>query len=75
MRSACTLLAAALSLACGSNAPEVPQELSASDSGCAAPDYPSEGLGSEPGSVVPARLGRSDVTRLAWDWPRLTASR
>jgi hypothetical protein len=54
MRSprACALVAAALSLACGSNAPEVPQELLASDSGCAAPDYPTEGLGSEPGSVV-----------------------
>jgi len=51
-RYACALVAAAVSLACGSNAPEVPKELLASDSGCAAPDYPSEGLGSEPGSVV-----------------------
>lgn len=51
-RRACALVAAALSLACGSNAPEVPKELLASDSGCAAPDYPTEGLGSEPGSVV-----------------------
>jgi hypothetical protein len=51
-RGACTLLAGALSLACGSNAPEVPKELLASGSGCSATDYPSEGLGTEPGSVV-----------------------
>jgi hypothetical protein len=51
-RNASALVAAALSLACGSNAPEVPKELLASDSGCAAPDYPREGLGSETGSVV-----------------------
>ena len=49
---ASAIVAAALSLACGSKAPEVPQELLASDSGCAAPDYPRDGLGSEPGSVV-----------------------
>jgi hypothetical protein len=51
-RNASALVTAALSLACGSNAPEVPKELLASDSGCAAPDYPREGLGSETGSVV-----------------------
>jgi hypothetical protein len=51
-RFACAGLAASLSLACGSNAPEVPKELLASDSGCAAPDYPTEGLGKEPGQVV-----------------------
>jgi len=46
------LLAAALTLSCGSNAPEVPKELLTTASGCAAPDYPSEGFGYEPGDVV-----------------------
>lgn len=46
------VLAATLLLACGSNAPEVPKELLATDSGCSAPDYPSEGVGYEPGDVV-----------------------
>lgn len=49
---ALVLVAAALSLACGSNAPEVPKELLATGSGCSAPDYPSEGVGYEPGDVV-----------------------
>jgi hypothetical protein len=39
-------------LGCGSNAPEVPEELLGGDSGCAAPDYPTEGLGTEPGDVA-----------------------
>jgi hypothetical protein len=41
-----------LALACGSNAPEVPDELLGSDSGCAAPDYPDSGVGTEPGDVA-----------------------
>jgi len=54
MRAARTLigLAAALLVGCGSNAPEVPKELLATASDCAAPGYPSEGIGTEPGSVV-----------------------
>jgi hypothetical protein len=51
-RGVCLLLLAALCSACGSNAPEVPKELLATDSGCSAPDYPSAGLGHEPGGVV-----------------------
>lgn len=46
------LAAAALCAACGSNAPEVPQELLAGESGCSAPDYPTSGFGTEPGDVV-----------------------
>jgi hypothetical protein len=42
----------ALALACGSNAPQVPEELLAGSTGCTAPDYPSEGLGTEPGDVA-----------------------
>jgi hypothetical protein len=45
-------LAASTSLACGSNAPEVPKELLATQAGCTAPDYPTEGLGKEPGDVA-----------------------
>lgn len=41
-----------LALGCGSNAPEVPDDLLTTDSGCGAPDYPSEGIGAEQGSVV-----------------------
>lgn len=62
-----------LALACGSNAPEVPDDLLATDSGCGAPDYPEDGLGSEPGGVVenqcfsgyraPARVRPSEATR------------
>jgi hypothetical protein len=51
-RGVSVLLGAALSLACGSNAPEVPKELLGTGSGCSAPDYPSEGIGYEPGDVV-----------------------
>jgi AhpC/TSA family len=40
------------SLACGSNAPEVPKELLTGSSGCGAPDYPTQGLGQELGDVV-----------------------
>jgi len=43
----------ALALACGSNPPEVPDELLGATSGCTAPSYPSEGIGKEPGDVVP----------------------
>ena len=45
-------LAACLALGCGSNAPEVPKELLGGDSGCAAPDYPTDGIGKETGDVV-----------------------
>lgn len=38
--------------ACGSNAPEIPEELSGSAPSCAAPDYPGEDLGTEVGNVV-----------------------
>jgi hypothetical protein len=43
---------AALALGCGSNAPEVPEELLGSASGCLAPDYPESGVGTEPGDVA-----------------------
>lgn len=45
-------MAAWLGLGCGSNAPEVPKELLAGGSGCAAPDYPTDGVGQETGDVV-----------------------
>ncbi len=45
-------LAASLTLGCGSNAPEVPKELLVGSSGCAAPDYPTDGIGKEQGEVV-----------------------
>ncbi len=44
--------AALCALGCGSNAPEVPAELLSGDSGCAAPDYPTTGFGTEVGDVV-----------------------
>jgi len=47
------LAAAALCLVgCGSNAPEVPAELLSGTTGCAAPDYPATGFGTEVGDVV-----------------------
>ena len=46
------LAVAACLLACGSNAPEVPKELLVESSGCAAPDYPTTGFGTEAGGVV-----------------------
>ena len=52
MRSLGALLLASSTLACGSNAPEVPRELLADVPSCAAPDYPNEGLGTEPGDVA-----------------------
>jgi AhpC/TSA family protein len=39
-------------LACGNNPPEVPQELLAGGSSCAAPDYPDAELGAEVGNVM-----------------------
>ncbi len=51
-RFAAAGLAASLTLGCGSNAPEVPEELLASGPGCAAPDYPADGVGTETGDVV-----------------------
>ena len=59
MRASSTLLVALplamLAGACGGNAPEVPAELLETGSGCSATDYPSEGMGSEPGDVVHVR--------------------
>jgi hypothetical protein len=52
MRHARALGPALLALACGSNAPEVPDDLLTESSGCGAPAYPTEGLGAEPGGVV-----------------------
>lgn len=54
MRRASAMLLALLAGvgACGGNAPEVPAELLEAGSGCSATDYPSEGMGSEPGDVV-----------------------
>ena len=39
-------------LACGSNTPELPSELLGSRPSCAAPDYPADGFGTEPGDIV-----------------------
>ena len=47
-----SLLPALLSVACGTNAPEVPKELLTTSSGCGAPSYPSENLGREVGDVI-----------------------
>jgi hypothetical protein len=52
LQRASGFLAASLALACGSNAPEVPKELLAGGSSCAAPDYPMAGVGTEPGDVI-----------------------
>ncbi|HXK18414.1 MAG TPA: hypothetical protein VNG33_11460 [Polyangiaceae bacterium] len=49
---ACVLAAALANFACGSNAPEVPKDLLGSASDCAAPGYPSDGIGTENGDVV-----------------------
>lgn len=49
---AAALLAPLCALACGSNAPDVPQELLGGSSSCSAVGYPSEGLGTEQGDVV-----------------------
>lgn len=67
------LLGSLLALGCGSNAPEVPDDLLVTSSGCGAPDYPSTGLGAEKGGVVknecfigyraPARLEVSAANR------------
>ncbi len=71
--SRAALAAALLALGCGSNAPEVPDELLATDSGCGAPAYPDAGIGSEVGDVLenqcftgyraPARAKPSAATR------------
>ncbi len=47
MLALCCLLAG-----CGSGAPEIPAELLGQSSGCAAPDYPTDGVGTEPGDRV-----------------------
>jgi hypothetical protein len=47
-----TLSLALCLVACGSNAPELPPELIADVPSCAAPDYPSQGLGTEEGDVA-----------------------
>jgi thiol-disulfide isomerase/thioredoxin len=46
------LLASLAAVGCGSNAPEVPDDLLGGSSGCGAPNYPSADLGAEPGSVL-----------------------
>lgn len=46
------LAASLLSLACGSNTPELPSELLGTASTCSAPDYPTDGFGTEQGDVV-----------------------
>jgi AhpC/TSA family len=46
------LLATLSALGCGSNAPEVPDDLLTASSGCGAPSYPSDGFGAEPGGVI-----------------------
>lgn len=45
-------LVACLLVGCGSNAPEIPDELLGQSSGCTAPDYPAEDVGTEPGDTV-----------------------
>lgn len=52
MRAAFAVVLSSLALACGSNAPEIPPELIADAPSCAAPDYPSEGVGTEVGDVA-----------------------
>lgn len=49
-RSALTF--ALLACGCGSNTPEIPDELLQGNSGCGAPEYPRAGIGEEPGDVV-----------------------
>jgi hypothetical protein len=44
-------LALLLTLGCGTNAPSVPDDLQIQSSGCGAPDYPTDGLGTEVGDV------------------------
>jgi hypothetical protein len=46
------LLVAGVALGCGSNAPEIPEELRGGTAGCTAPDYPEQDFGTEPGDVV-----------------------
>lgn len=46
------LLFALSACGCGSNAPEIPAELLQGNTGCGAPEYPSGGIGKEPGDVV-----------------------
>lgn len=48
-------LSAVLALACGTNAPDLPEGLLVGTPGCAAPDYPALGYGTEPGEVVKNR--------------------
>lgn len=52
MKSAFALLLATTLLACGSNAPELPEGLLAETPDCAAPDYPADGVGTETGDVA-----------------------
>ncbi|HVY29736.1 MAG TPA: TlpA disulfide reductase family protein [Polyangiaceae bacterium] len=49
---AAALLAPLCALACGSNAPDVPEELLGGSSSCSAPGYPNSGTGTEKGDVV-----------------------
>lgn len=52
MRSLGALLLAATAMACGSNAPEIPSEFLTDAPSCAAPDYPKDHFGTEPGDVA-----------------------
>lgn len=51
-RQVATLALVAMGLGCGSNRPEVPNELLQSGSSCSAPGYPIDGFGSERGDLV-----------------------
>lgn len=52
MRALLALALGSCLTACGSNAPEIPEELSGSSPSCAAPDYPRQEAGTEVGDVV-----------------------
>lgn len=52
MRALAAFVLISVLSACGSNAPEIPDELVADVPSCAAPDYPSEGAGTEVGDVT-----------------------
>jgi hypothetical protein len=47
-----TLASLVLLLGCGSNAPELPEELVGGETSCAATDYPEQGFGAEQGDTL-----------------------
>jgi glutathione peroxidase-family protein len=51
-RLAAALALSSVGLGCGTNAPEIPDELLGSSSTCSAPGYPQDGYGAEEGDVV-----------------------